>query len=579
MPSKRKSSAKTSNSVNKTESISSTTLVEPIILTETVNIINSDNHLTTEAKTETVIISSNDNDSFEDEFEDQWAEYDQDQEQEQEQEQEQVQAQVQVQLELQVDSNNLKDAVMPDISDILTTASVISTISLDSDSVSLPEEVKSPEIVDIITQKRIHEGNIILEKLKKDGYKVCGIDGDMIISDWSDTENIHSLDKFHTKTIISSVINYGFRDPRDIQMLTTVRVVCGGDIMVQASAGTGKTGAYGIGILLTTNPSLCNIQKMIIVPTGHLVDAVYDDLINWSKGSGIIIKRWRGGLEYPKGKDKRPHIVVGTPGRIVDMLQPYCGKDGIQRQNINLKYLTSLVLDEGDELLSQNFIQKTKQIVTSCPSTIQVCLFSATLPSCILNIANSFMNDPSLLILPDKKVITTRVEQYYINCNNEDDKVSNLLDCIKKNSSSKIIIFCNTCNGVKKLMEDLTKNSIFPISVTGKMIAADREKAIRDYKNGDNNILVASDLIARGFDDTDVNLVINYDMPNNVEIYVHRIGRAGRGGDTGNAVTFVLSEEDMLKIKYIVRFHGMPIKETADKKMKDGNNRIKFRFN
>jgi len=427
--------------------------------------------------------------------------------------------------------------------------------------------------------KKKREGEIILDKLAKEGYEVHGINADMIIGEWKHLHFEKGLNQDHVSRVILAVEDHGFEIPRSIQMLSTVRIIRGGDLIAQAGAGNGKTGAFGIGAIISTDPSLRQIQKLIIVPTSTLVDQIFDVLTRLSRGTGITIQRWRGNLPYPK--DKKPHIVIGTPGRVVDMIQPRRKNDGTEKSMIDLTYLKSLILDEGDELLAQGFREQLKRIVETCPETSQVCLFSATLSPQVLNICNSFMRDPSVLIVPEKKVITTRVNQYYSKCDTDDNKVNDVIDCIEKNSIATIMIFCNTCSGIRKLSERLQayKNPIRHICVNGKMLSTDREKAIKDFLSGSYRVLLASDIVGRGFDFSDVSIVMNYDMPNNIEAYIHRIGRAGRAGDIGNSITLITTDEDMAKMRFIVQFHGMPIRETLNKTMKDGTVKRKFIFN
>lgn len=428
-------------------------------------------------------------------------------------------------------------------------------------------------------EKRIEEGTALLNELIMKDYQVKDIDGSMVIRTWEDIllENDLNLNKTHVRKVISAIRNHGFETPREIQMITILRILKGGDFIGQASAGNGKTAAFGIPAILSTDPSKRAIQKMIVVPTTILAQQIVDVITELSRGTGIIIQNWSGGEKYIK--DRRPHIVVGTPGRICELLSPKQCMDGVERLLTDLRHLSSLILDEGDELLKQGFREQLSKIVTSCPGTTQVCVFSATFPADVLNICNGFMTNPAQLIVPEKKVITTRVNQYYAKCENENGKLKDVIDCINKNEFSTIMIFCNTCSGLKRLSESLTNNtpSIRHLCLSGRMGADEKKLAVNDFKAGKCRILLLSNLGARGFDTTDTNIVINYDMPDCVETYVHRIGRAGRAGEIGNAVTLITTDKEMSTMKFIVQFHGMPIRETLNKKTKDVT-KIKFKF-
>lgn len=428
--------------------------------------------------------------------------------------------------------------------------------------------------------KRLIQGNLILNRLKKEGFEVEGITGDMIISNWEEILLTKTLNKTHVKRVIAAVRAHGFETPRNIQMMSILRIVLGGDLIAQASAGNGKTGAFGIGAILSTDPTLKAIQKIIVVPTTLLSDQIFAVMNELSRGTGIVIQNWRGGGIYYR--DRNPHIVVGTPGRIVDLIYSTTRKDGSERPSIDLNRLTSLILDEGDDLLGENFCNQIRDIVVKCPSVAQVCLFSATLPSRVINFCKNpdFMTNPSLLIVPEKKVITTRVNQYYSKCIDVNDKINKVINCITKNPNATVIIFCNTCSGIKGLSEGMQNRAphIRHICITGKMPSVDKTLAIKNFLDGKCKILLSSDIGARGFDCTDVSIVINYDMPHIYDTYVHRIGRAGRAGDVGNAVTLTMSEEELSRMKAIVQLHGMPIRETANKKMKDGTTKVEFEF-
>lgn len=456
---------------------------------------------------------------------------------------------------------------------------VIRTTSDEQEDVDSEESLTASEEMAVReNETRIAEGTILLDKLISQGYEVNNIDGSMIIRTWEDILLATDLDRTHVKKVIAAIRAHGFETPRSIQSTTILRILKGGDFIGQASAGNGKTAAFGIPAILSTDPSKRAIQKIIVAPTTLLAQQIIDVITELSVGTGLTIQNWSGGEKYCR--DRRPHIVVGTPGRICDVLSPKVCKDGVERSLIDLRHLTSLIFDEGDELLKQGFKEQLSTIVKSCPETTQVCIFSATFPATVLNICNGFMNSPAQLIVPEKKVITTRVNQYYAKCENETAKLNDVIDCITKNPTATIMIFCNTCTGIRRLSEALTANpkSIKHLCLNGRMPPADKKNTIADFTAGKCRILLTSDFAARGFSYEEVSIVINYDMPTCVETYVHRIGRAGRAGESGNVVTLITSDQEMSTMKFIVQFHGMPIRETVNKKTKEGVVKIKFRF-
>ncbi len=432
---------------------------------------------------------------------------------------------------------------------------------------------------------RAEIGRILIEKLTKQGYNLYGISGEMIIEKWEDvvySPVAYSINRNHVAKVFSAVNDYGFETPREIQMLSILPMLTGNDFMGQAPAGSGKTCAFGIPIILRTDPSIRSIQTIILTPTTVLAEQHCEFLRKISKGTGIIIDIWTKGSKYPD-RTKMPHVVVGTPGRVFELVTKtfFCKRTNCTKLSIDLSRLKSFVLDEADELLGQGFKNQTGPIIESCPASAQICLFSATMPMWMLNTCKEFVSpDCANIIVPEKQVITIRVNQYYSKCRNDESKINDVVDCINKNPLSTVVIFCNTCTTIKKISEALTAKGINSLCVNGKISSEERNLALSSFLAGNCRILLASDMIARGFDFTEISIVINYDMPNSIETYVHRIGRAGRAGDIGNAVTLITSDQEMATMKYIVQFHGMPIKETVTKtNTKDGKSRVKFIFN
>jgi superfamily II DNA/RNA helicase len=368
------------------------------------------------------------------------------------------------------------------------------------------------------------------------------------------------IDDNYMEKFISSIVEYGFDSPRPIQCTTIGRIAKGGDIIAQAKAGNGKTGAFVIGACLQVDVKLKKTQILILSPTKELTDQTATVVRNLTKHTGIIVHCYRGGLEYP-ADNKVPHIIVGCPGRINDMLRPSRTSYN-NRCRINLQNIKTLIMDEGDELLKPNFKDQVKLIVEMLEENTQICLFSATLPKSILDLCNRFMINPSYVILPDNQVITELVTQWYYKCSNMSDKENSIIDALYANNDETIIIFFNSC----KILQDISNvllsldTPIEHICIHGKMDPLSRTQSIKDFTNRRSKILLASDLAARGLDIPNITLVINYDIPYNMETYVHRIGRSGRGSQWGDSITLIVSEEDKNKIKTIVDIHGLPIK-------------------
>lgn len=396
-------------------------------------------------------------------------------------------------------------------------------------------------------------GDKMLEEYISRGIAVNGIDGSMIREKWGEFKSLNANpnNKF-VRQLEESFLNYGFETPRPIQCITVGRIALGGDLIVQAKAGNGKTAAFVYGSSLRINPNLFQTQVIILLPTVILADQVTEVVRNLTSMTGLTIHCHRGGMPITRD-NKVPHIIVGCPGRIIDQ---------IKRKKINLNFLRTVILDEGDELLKQGFREQIKSIIETLEDNVQICLFSATLPKGILELCTRFMRNPAYVILPENQVITELVTQWYVKCGNIYEKDGCLVDLIEANQKDTIIVFFNSCSRLEKVSQVLSEyhKPIDHLCIHGKLNPIDKVSSITNFISGRCKILLASDIAARGLDIPNVTLVINYDIPASIDTYVHRIGRSGRGALFGNSVTLIMSEEDKQKMTFIVQVHGIPIK-------------------
>lgn len=409
------------------------------------------------------------------------------------------------------------------------------------------------------------QGVEMLIDFKQRGIEVSGIDESMIIKEWDDLPYLnYNNNRQYVSNIIKSIKKYGFESPRPIQCVTIGRIAKGGDMITQAKAGNGKTAAFVIGSSLCIDPTIYKTQVLILSPTQLLTDQTMEVVNNLTSQTGITVHCYRGGLPQPRD-GKIPHIIVGCPGRIMDL---------IKRRRINLSQTRTVILDEGDELLKQGFREQIKNIIETLAETVQICLFSATLPKGILELCTRFMRDPSYVILPENQVITELVTQWYVKCSSLQDKDNCVMDAIINNPTDTIIVFFNSCTRLQKFSKIIsdTVNSIQHICIHSKMDPNERAKSISDFLAGNCRILLASDIASRGLDIPCVTLVINYDIPCSVETYVHRIGRSGRGDRLGNSITLLMTEEDRNKMTFIVQVHGIPIRALKTIKMESKSN-------
>ena len=444
---------------------------------------------------------------------------------------------------------------------ISTTSNIKQDINLVSKNLIQDNILEASDIISDIEKKKLLliNANKLLEDFDNRGIKLQGITENDIIEKWEDLYLLDNTnpDKIYINNLIKSILEFGYFTPRPIQCITTGLINRGNDLVAQAVAGNGKTAAFVIGSLTRIQLNLYKPQVLILSPTHELTDQTAEVVKNLSLHTGLVVHSYRGGLKLQK-YGKVPQVIVACPGRLEDL---------INKNQIDLNYLKTLILDEGDELLKRGFKEQVKKIIESIVDTVQICLFSATYSKGILEMCNKFMREPSYVILPDNQVITTLVSQWYIKTLDTSTKLKLLIDIIKNNSNDVIIIFFNYCSKLILVSEELTKLNIEHLYIHGRLTTDIRMKHLNDFINKKANILLASDLAARGLDIPHVSLVINFDVAISIETYIHRIGRAGRGNVLGNAITLVVSEEDQNKMKYIVQMHSMPIKALKDLKL------------
>ena len=402
--------------------------------------------------------------------------------------------------------------------------------------------------------KLCKKGEEIINEYKERGIKVQGIEPSMIMTSWEDCKYLNANPNTQfLNSLIKSTIEFGYDTPRPIQCITSGRIAMKGDIIVQAVAGNGKTAAFVFGSAIRVNPQEKSTQVLILSPTQLLTDQTTEVVKNLTKQTGIIVHCHRGGL-YNKYDYEVPHIIVGCPGRVLDL---------INKGKIRVNNLKTLILDEGDDLLKQGFREQMQNIIQQLANTIQICLFSATLPKGILELCNKFMVNPAFVILPEDKVMTELVTQWYVQCPTLNEKDGCIVDLIISNPSETTIIFFNSCSRLEKVSKIISEcnTPIQHLCIHSKMNPADKTSSIENFKAGHSKILLASDIAARGLDIQNVSLVINYDIPPSIDTYIHRIGRSGRGAKLGNSITLIMSEEDKQNISYIINMHKIPIKQ------------------
>jgi translation initiation factor 4A len=354
--------------------------------------------------------------------------------------------------------------------------------------------------------------------------------------------------------LLRGIYSYGFENPSKIQNEAVPLIIQGRDLIAQAQSGTGKTGAFLIGTLEKIDVSIKGTQILILAPTHELVHQIHEVASELSKFLDISIMEVVGGTsvqECRHGLDRQPQVIIGSPGRVLDMIQ----KNFLYTDNIK-----TLVFDEADETLSFGFKETIYNIVKSIPKTSQICLFSATIPDELLELSNSFMNNPQK-ILVDKEALTLEgITQFFINIRISDWKYDVLKDLYDTINIAQCIIYINSKNKLMEIYERLIADN-FPVSyIHGELSSCERKEVMKQFRSGNTRILLSTDLLSRGIDVQQLSLVINFDLPKSKEVYIHRIGRSGRYGRKGVAINLV-TDRDMAHMKEIEEFYETQIVE------------------
>lgn len=336
--------------------------------------------------------------------------------------------------------------------------------------------------------------------------------------------------------LLSAIERSGFEEATPIQSETIPLALAGKDVIGQAQTGTGKTAAFGLPMLNKISTDKRFLQGLVIAPTRELAIQTQEELFRLGKDKKIRVQAVYGGADIGRqirGLKEQPHIVVGTPGRLLDH---------IQRRTLKLDTVETLVLDEADEMLNMGFLEDIEKIISKVPTTRQTLLFSATMPNAIKNIGVKFMKQPEHVKIKTKEVTADLIDQYYIRSKDYEkfDIMTRLLDV---QVPELTIVFGRTKRRVDELARGLEARGYKSEGIHGDLSQQKRMSVLRAFKNGDLDILVATDVAARGLDISGVTHVYNYDIPQDPESYVHRIGRTGRAGKGGMSVTFVTPNE------------------------------------
>lgn len=336
--------------------------------------------------------------------------------------------------------------------------------------------------------------------------------------------------------LLAEIDKAGFVEASPIQEQTIPLAMAGKDVIGQAQTGTGKTAAFGFPTLEKIDTEDPTVQALIIAPTRELAVQSQEELFRFGRSKGVKVRSVYGGSSIEKqikALKSGAHIVVGTPGRLLDL---------IKRKALKLNYVETLILDEADEMLNMGFLEDIESIISRVPEDRQTLLFSATMPDAIKQIGVKFMKEPTHVKIAAKELTTELVDQYYIRVkeNEKFDTMTRLMDVEQPELS---IVFGRTKRRVDELTRGLKIRGFRAEGIHGDLDQGKRLRVLRDFKNGNLDVLVATDVAARGLDISGVTHVYNYDIPQDPESYVHRIGRTGRAGKSGQSITFVAPNE------------------------------------
>jgi len=366
---------------------------------------------------------------------------------------------------------------------------------------------------------------------------------------WEDLEDLNP-------ELLRGIYAYGFDNPSIIQQKSILSLFDKKDIIAQAQSGTGKTGAFSVGVLQNVDTSINKVQAVILVPTRELAKQIQD--VVTSLGSFVKLLKIQllvGGTSTEQDvhalKNNTPHIIVGCPGRVHDMMR---------RQHIRGADINMIILDEADEMLSIGFKEQVYNIFNFLNSNVQVGLFSATLPEELHTLSEKFLRNPVKILVKSEQLTLEGITQHMIALEDDSQKYCTLKDIYNMLSVTQSIIYCNSIKRVVDLNEAMRQDNFPVCCIHSGMEKHERDEAFSDFKCGKHRVLISSNVTARGIDVQNVGVVINFDVPKDVHTYLHRIGRSGRWGRKGIAINFV-TRWDLKKIKEFEVYYQTTITE------------------
>ncbi|KAK6877973.1 ATP-dependent RNA helicase eIF4A [Candida tropicalis] len=366
---------------------------------------------------------------------------------------------------------------------------------------------------------------------------------------------VYKFDDLNLKpNIVRGIFGYGYETPSAIQQRAILPITEGRDVLAQAQSGTGKTATFTISALQRIDENEKSTQALILAPTRELALQIKNVITAIGLYLNVTVHASIGGTSMSDDIEafrSGVQIVVGTPGRVYDM---------IERRYFKTDKVKMFILDEADEMLSSGFKEQIYNIFRLLPETTQVVLLSATMPQEVLEVTTKFMNNPVRILVKKDELTLEGIKQFYINVELEEYKFDCLCDLYDSISVTQAVIFCNTRTKVEFLTNKLREQHFTVSAIHADLPQAERDTIMKEFRSGSSRILISTDLLARGIDVQQVSLVINYDLPANKENYIHRIGRGGRFGRKGVAINFV-TDRDVGTMREIEKFYSTQIEE------------------
>jgi len=368
-------------------------------------------------------------------------------------------------------------------------------------------------------------------------------------------EKINNFDDMElSEELLRGIYAYGFVSPSIVQQKAIFPIKKAHDVIIQSQSGTGKTGTFAIGLLSRIDTSNDKVQSIVLAPTRDL--AIQTGLCIEQIGKYMNIKTHTliGGRSVRKDinilQNSNIHVISGTPGRVLHMLS---------QNYLNASNVLTFILDEADIMLDRGFVEQIYNVFKYLKSSVQVCLFSATMPEQCLKITTEFMKSPKIVLLKSDELTLRGISQYYVDVEKTEYKLDVLCDIYDTFIVSQAIIFCNKLKTVLWLEEQMKRRDFTIGTIHSELEQKERDYIMGEFRDGRTRVLIATDLVARGIDVHGVSLVINYDIPINKENYIHRIGRSGRFGRKGISINFV-TQDTMRFQREIEQFYETEIK-------------------